>query len=163
MSKNCMTSTSPMALIASLALIAVVSGPTACDALGFKLASEEYLTQTIDGQTYSFKTNPKLEQSIKIEVISDYEYHHRPRGGDLHSFQEKISEVFGGDFDKQTKNHVNSAHQIHSEAWSLIEQGHARKASVLLDAHENGDHERVKLVRESIPHVSNPDLDASCC
>ena len=38
-------------------------------AIGFKLASEEYLTQTINGQKYSFKTNPSLEQSIKVERI----------------------------------------------------------------------------------------------
>ena len=38
----------------------------------YKLVSEEYLTQTIDGQKYSFQTNPSVEQSIKVERISDY-------------------------------------------------------------------------------------------
>ena len=62
----------------SLLLACTFAGHAA--AIGFKLASEEYLTQTINGQKYSFKTNPSLEQSIKVERISDYEYHHRPRG-----------------------------------------------------------------------------------
>eukprot|EP00946_MAST-07B_sp_MAST-7B-sp1_P001372 g1372.t1 len=128
--------------------------------LGFKLASEEYLTQTIDGQKYSFKTNPSLEQSITIERISDYEYHHRPRGGDLRTFQDKMAASFGGDFDKQTKVHHNAANDIHSVAWSLIEQGYSRKAGILLDAHKSGDHDRVQLVKDSIPHVSNPDHEA---
>ena len=147
-----------MALTRALLLSCALVGQAA--AIGFKLASEEYLTQTIDGQKYSFKTNPSLEQSIKIERISDYEYHHRPRGGDLNAFQDKMAASFGGDFDKQTKVHHNAANDVHSVAWSLIEQGRSKKAGILLDAHKAGDLERVQLVKDSLPHVSNPDHEA---
>jgi hypothetical protein len=127
------------------------------DAAGFKLSNQEFVfVDTKAGQKVKFQINPNIDQAIKVERITEYEYNHMPRAAHPEAFQHKMAEVFGGHAKstpgRAQRNHVSP----HSEAWSLIETGEPRKAAILMDAHKSGNHELLKKVRDSLVHVSNP-------
>lgn len=128
---------------------------------GVRLKNKEFSFIDLEGgQRVKFAVNPKIDQAISVRQITDYEYHHLPRAADPTAFQNKMAAVFGG----HETSTIDRAHRVHTnahaDAWSLIEAGESKKAGLLLHAHENGDMERVELIRSSTAHVHNTDYQA---